>query len=59
MTKLNKALVEIVAMPEIQKKMIEGGSDPSSSTPEEFQRIISRDVAKYTKLVKDFSLKAD
>jgi len=57
--KLNKALVDIVAMPEIQRQMIEGGSDPSSSTPEEFKRIIIRDVAKYTKLVKDFSLKAD
>ena len=57
--KLNKALVEIVAMPDIQRQMIEGGSDPSSSTPEEFKQIVSRDVAKYTKLVKEFSLKAD
>jgi tripartite-type tricarboxylate transporter receptor subunit TctC len=57
--KLNKVLVEIVAMPEIQHQMIEGGSDPSSSTPEEFKRIISRDVAKYTRLVKDFALKAE
>ncbi len=58
-SKLNKALVDVVAMPEIRQKMIEGGSDPSSSTPEEFKRIISRDVAKYTKLVKDFSLQAN
>ena len=56
--KLNDAIVRVVAMPEMQREMLEGGSDPSSNSPEEFSSMISRDVAKYTKLVKDFELKA-
>lgn len=57
--KLNDILVKIVAMPDIQKQMIDGGSDPASSTPEAFSDKIRSDVAKYTKLVKDFGLKAE
>ena len=28
--------MKIVAMPDVQQKMIEGGSEPKSSTPDEF-----------------------
>ena len=56
---LNKALVQIVAMPEVQHQMIEGGSDPSSSSPEEFTSMIKSDLEKYTRLVNDLHLKAD
>ncbi len=54
--KLNDALVKIVAMPDVQKQMIDGGSDPSSSTPEQFAAKIRGDVDKYTTLVKKFNL---
>ncbi len=57
--KLNELLVKIVAMPEIQRQMLDGGSDPSSSTPEQFQSIISSDVRKYTQLVNDLHLKVE
>jgi tripartite-type tricarboxylate transporter receptor subunit TctC len=57
--KLNEVLVSIVAMPEIQRQMLEGGSDPSSGTPEKFQQMIVDDLQKYTRLVTDLNLKAD
>lgn len=57
--KLNKALVQIVAMPEVQRQMIDGGSDPSSSSPEEFAAKIKSDLEKYTKLVNDLHLTAE
>jgi tripartite-type tricarboxylate transporter receptor subunit TctC len=57
--KLNKALVQIVAMPEVQRQMIDGGSDPSSSTPEDFATTIKSDLEKYTKLVNDLHLTAE
>jgi tripartite-type tricarboxylate transporter receptor subunit TctC len=57
--KLNKSLVQIVAMPEVQRQMIDGGSDPSSSTPEDFAATIKSDLEKYTKLVNDLHLTAE
>jgi tripartite-type tricarboxylate transporter receptor subunit TctC len=58
-TKLNELLVQIVAAPEMQQQMIEGGSDPSSSTPEQFKSLIASDLEKYTRLVNDLHLKVD
>ncbi len=57
--KLNELLVQIVATPEMQRQMIEGGSDPSSSTPEQFKSLIASDLEKYTRLVNDLHLKVD
>ena len=56
---LNAAIVKIVAMPDVQKIMLEGGSEPQSSTPDEFQSRIRSDVAKFSKVVKDAGLKVE
>ena len=56
---LNAAIVKIVAMPDVQKAMIDGGSEPQSSTPDEFMARIRADVAKFTKVVKDAGIKVD
>ena len=57
--KLNAAIVKIVAMPDIQKAMIEGGSEPQSSTPDDFLERIRADVAKFSKIVKEAGIKAE
>ena len=57
--KLNKALVKIVAIPEVQRQMLDGGSDPSSSSPEEFAAMIKSDLEKYSRLVNDLHLTAE
>lgn len=56
---LNAAVVKIVAMPDVQKAMIEGGSEPQSSTPDEFMARIRADVAKFSKVVKDAGIKVE
>ena len=56
---LNAAVVKAVAMPDVQKKMIEGGSDPKSSTPDEFMARIRADVEKFTKVVKEAGIKVE
>ena len=56
---LNAAIVKIIAMPDVQKAMIEGGSEPQSSTPDEFTARIRADVAKFSKLVKESGIKAE
>lgn len=56
---LNNAIVKIVAMPDVQKKMIEGGSEPQSSTPDAFMARIKSDTEKFTKLVKEAGIKVE
>jgi tripartite-type tricarboxylate transporter receptor subunit TctC len=57
--KLNAAIAKIVAMPDIQKSMIEGGSEPQSSTPDEFMERIRADVAKFSRIVKEAGIKIE
>jgi tripartite-type tricarboxylate transporter receptor subunit TctC len=56
---LNAAIVKIVAMPDVQKVMIDGGSDPQSSTPDEFMARIRADVAKFGAVVKAAGIKVE
>ena len=56
---LNAAIVKIVAMPDVQKVMVDGGSDPQSSTPDELMARIRADVAKFSALVKASGIKAE
>ncbi|HMN78540.1 MAG TPA: tripartite tricarboxylate transporter substrate binding protein [Burkholderiaceae bacterium] len=58
-TKLHTALQNVLAMPDIQKQIVAGGSDPAPGSVEQFASLIRSDVGKYTKLVKDLGLKAD
>jgi len=50
--KLNKELVRIVAMPDVQKRFMEQGLEPLSSTPEEFLAFMKREVEKWTAVAK-------
>ena len=56
---LNADIVKIVAMPDVQKVMLDGGSDPQSSTPEELMARIRADVAKFGALVKASGIKGE
>ena len=57
--KLNENLVKVIAMPEIQQQLIAGGSDPWSTSPEQFSELIRKDVAKFDRLVKEYKIKVD
>lgn len=50
--KLNKELVRIVAMSDVQKRFMEQGLEPQSSTPEEFLAFMKREVEKWTGVAK-------
>jgi tripartite-type tricarboxylate transporter receptor subunit TctC len=56
---LHGDIVKIVAMPDVQKVMIEGGSDPQSSTPDEFTARIRADVAKFSAVVRSSGIKGE
>jgi tripartite-type tricarboxylate transporter receptor subunit TctC len=51
--KLNKAVVAIMAMPDVVEHMAKLGAEPEPQTPDEFGRYINADVAKWAALVKE------
>jgi len=51
--KLNKAVVAIMAQPDVIEHMAKLGAEPEPQTPEEFGRYINADVAKWSALVKE------
>ena len=57
--RLNQALGRILKLPEVQERLRAVGREPAHTTPEEFGRIIARDVAKWSKVVKDGNIKVD
>jgi tripartite-type tricarboxylate transporter receptor subunit TctC len=50
---LNKEIVSIMRMPEIQHQITEMGLDPASSSPKEFGDYIKKEINMYRKTVKD------
>jgi tripartite-type tricarboxylate transporter receptor subunit TctC len=50
--RLNSAIVRAIAQKDVQDKFIAGGSEPESSTPEQFAQLIRDDVAKFARIVK-------
>ena len=57
--KLHAALVKIVAMPDVQKSMLDIGLSPATLTPEEFRQRIQSDIAKFTRVVKSSGIKVE
>lgn len=57
--KLHAAMVKIVAMPDVQKSMLDIGLSPATLTPEEFRQRIQSDIAKFTRVVKSSGIKVE
>jgi tripartite-type tricarboxylate transporter receptor subunit TctC len=58
-TRLNREVVKVIAMPEVQKSLQYEGGTASPSTPEEFAEFIRADVARWDKMVKQTGIKLD
>lgn len=50
-TKLNRALVEIVALPEVTEKLVAIGADPETGSPEDLKKLIASEIAKYKEII--------
>ena len=48
--RLNREIVRIIAAPDVQKRFMEQGLEPHSSTPEEFLAFMRREVDKWQKV---------
>ena len=50
-TRLNQALVKVIAIPEVTEKLIAFGADPETSTPQELKNLIASEIIKYKKII--------
>ena len=57
--RLNQSIVRILKTPSVQERLRADGREPTYSTPEEFGRIIERDVAKWKKVVQLANIKLE
>jgi tripartite-type tricarboxylate transporter receptor subunit TctC len=55
-TKLNAAFRKILQIPDVQQKLSALSFNVKVSTPDEFSTVIQRDLAKWSKLVKDANI---
>lgn len=58
LARLNQSLAKILAQPDVIERLRADGRQPALSSPEEFQRVIARDIAKYTKVVRTGNITA-
>lgn len=57
--RLNREVVRVLAMPEVQKLLQAEGGVVSPSTPEEFEAFLRAEVAKWTKVIKQTGITLD
>ena len=57
--RLNREIKAILALPEVTAAFETQGMTPASSTPAEFQALISKDAARWAKVIKDQNITAD
>ena len=57
--RLHGELVKILNMPDIRERIVSDGSEPVGSSPEEFRRFMSADMAKWADVVKKSGAKAN
>ena len=56
-SRLNQTLTGMLSQPEVQERLRADGREPAHSTPEEFARVISREIVKWQKVVKTGDIK--
>ena len=55
--KLNAEINKVIALPEVQKILVNSGAEPEGGTPEAFKAFIKDDIAKWAKVVRESHLK--
>jgi tripartite-type tricarboxylate transporter receptor subunit TctC len=57
--RLNEELNAVLAMPEIKDVLAREGAEPRPGAPDEFGKLISADLTRWTKLIKDTNIKVE
>jgi tripartite-type tricarboxylate transporter receptor subunit TctC len=59
LARLHAEVVKAMARPDIRARFTEAGSDPASSTPEEFSRMIRADLTKWKQVITSANIKVE
>ena len=59
MSRLNQSIGRILKLPDVQERLRANGMEDGHNTPEEFNRFIAQEIAKYTKVVKDGGIRVE
>lgn len=57
--KLHAAMLKMLAMPDVQRRMIDLGAEPAGGTPEKFGELIKADTARWAAVVKSTGISLD
>ena len=57
--KLNREVLRILALPDVQERLIAQGLEPAGNSPTEFATMVRAEIAKYAKIVKAAGIKAE
>ena len=57
--RLNRDIVKVLAMPDVQKRIIDASAEARASTPEQFQAFLREKYDAMGKVVKDANVKSD
>ena len=56
---LNAAFAKAMAFPEVHQRLLDGGLDPITGTPEDFAAFIRSEIDKWAKVAKDVGARVD
>ncbi|MFN0305102.1 MAG: tripartite tricarboxylate transporter substrate binding protein [Burkholderiales bacterium] len=57
--RLQRTIAQIVHQPEVKKKLLDQGADSVGGTSEDLDRVVHREIEKWTTLIRDAGIKAD
>ena len=57
--RLNKAIGQIIAMPEVQKRLLVAGAEPAGGSPEQFGQLLKRETAAWASVIERTGVKLD
>jgi tripartite-type tricarboxylate transporter receptor subunit TctC len=57
--RLNRSIAEAVTMPDYRAYIALGGLEPAGGSPEDFAKVIARDIAKWTPVMTSLGLRMD
>ncbi len=58
-SRLNQSIGRILKLPDVQERLRTNGMEAGHNTPEEYNRFIAQEIAKYTKVVKDGNIRLE
>ena len=57
--RLNKAIGQIIAMPDVQKRLLVAGAEPAGGSPEQFSQLLKRETAAWASVIERSGIKLD